>query len=177
LLGAGAGAAAAIGAGLVVRQTVIEQSTQSGGRSLDEIGFYSAQVGDFVSRHVDHARSEQFVFLGWATPLVALAGLFLLIRSRRYALATILGSERSSRSCSHSERARRSTRRSGTRSRRFASTCSGAPPAIASLCIAALFATPLRRAGARSSPRSRLPCSWSTCTHRSTASPRPAILE
>ncbi len=91
LLGAGAGAVAAIGAGLVVRQTVIEQSTQSGGRSLDEIGFYSAQVGDFVSRHVDHARSEQFVFLGWVTPLVALAGLLLLIRSRRYALATILG--------------------------------------------------------------------------------------
>jgi hypothetical protein len=90
-LGAGVGALAAIGAGLVVRQTVIEQSTQSGGRSLNEIGSYSAQVGDFLSRHVDHARSEQFVFLGWATPLVALAGLLLLIRSRRYALASILG--------------------------------------------------------------------------------------
>jgi hypothetical protein len=91
LLGAGAGAVAAIAAGLIVRKTVIEQSTQAGGRSLDEIGFYSAHVGDFVSRHVDHARSEQFVFLGWATPLVALAGLLLLIRSRRYALAAILG--------------------------------------------------------------------------------------
>jgi hypothetical protein len=89
--GAAAGAVAAIGAGLVVRQTVIEQSTQSGGRSLGEIGFYSARVGDFVSRHVDHARSEQFVFLGWVTPLVALTGLFLLMRSRRYALAGILG--------------------------------------------------------------------------------------
>jgi hypothetical protein len=90
-LGAGAAAVAAIGAGLVVRQTVIEQSTQSGGRSLDEISHYSARVGDFVSRHVDHSRSEQFVFLGWATPLVALAGLTLLIRARRYSLATILG--------------------------------------------------------------------------------------
>jgi hypothetical protein len=90
-LGAGAGALAAVGAGLVVRQTVIERSTQSGGRSLDEIAFYSAQVGDFVSREVDHGRSEQFVFLGWATPLVALAGLLLLIRARRYALAAILG--------------------------------------------------------------------------------------
>jgi hypothetical protein len=90
-LGAGAAAVAAIGAGLVVRQTVIEQSTQSGGRSLDEISHYSARVGDFVSRHVDHSRSEQFVFLGWATPLVALAGLILLIRARRYSLATILG--------------------------------------------------------------------------------------
>ena len=90
-LGAGAGALAAVGAGLIVRQTVIEQSTQSGGRSLDEIAFYSARVGDFFSRHVDHSRSEQFVFLGWATPLVALAGLLLLIRARRYSLAAILG--------------------------------------------------------------------------------------
>ena len=90
-LGAGAAAAAAIGAGLVVRQTVIEQSTQSGGRSLTEISHYSARVDDFVSRHVDHGRSEQFVFLGWATPLVALAGLILLIRARRYSLAAILG--------------------------------------------------------------------------------------
>jgi hypothetical protein len=90
-LGAGAGAIAAIGAGLVVRRTVIEQSTQSGGRSLGEISHYSARVGDFVSRHVDHSRSEQFVFLGWATPLVALTGLILLIRARRYSLAAILG--------------------------------------------------------------------------------------
>jgi hypothetical protein len=90
-LGAGAGALAAVGAGVVVRQTVIEQSTQSGGRSLGEIAFYSAHVGDFVSRHVDHSRSEQFVFLGWATPLVALVGLLVLIRARRYALAAILG--------------------------------------------------------------------------------------
>jgi hypothetical protein len=90
-LGAGAGALTAIGAGLIVRQTVIEQSTQSGGRSLDEISHYSARVGDFVSRHVDHSRSEQFVFLGWATPLVALAGLILLLRARRYSLAAILG--------------------------------------------------------------------------------------
>lgn len=90
-LGAGAGAVAAIGAGLIVRQTVIEQSTQSGGRSLAEISYYSAHAGDFVSRHVDHSRSEQFVFLGWATPLVALAGLILLMRARRYSLAAILG--------------------------------------------------------------------------------------
>jgi hypothetical protein len=90
-LGAGAGAVAAIGAGLVVRSTVIDQSTQSGGRSLDEVSGYSAQFGDLVSRHVDHSRSEQFVFLGWATPLIALAGLVLLVRARRYSLAAILG--------------------------------------------------------------------------------------
>jgi hypothetical protein len=90
-LGATAGAVAAVGAGLLVRETVIRHSTQSGGRSLGEIAVYSARVGDFVSRHVDHARSEQFVFLGWATPLVALAGLVFLLRARRFSLAAILG--------------------------------------------------------------------------------------
>src|SRR5204863_8700709 len=90
LAGAGAATLAAVAAGILVRQTVIKASTQSSGRSLGEISFYSARVGDFVSRHVDHARSEQFVFLGWATPLLALAGLVLLLRSRRFALAAVL---------------------------------------------------------------------------------------
>jgi hypothetical protein len=90
LLSAGVGVAAAIGAGLLVRNTVIERSTESTGRTLDEISYYSADVGDFFSRHVDHARSEQFVFLGWATPLVALAGLVLLIGLRRFALSALL---------------------------------------------------------------------------------------
>jgi hypothetical protein len=91
LVGASLGALAAVGAGVLVRQTVIKGSTQSGGRSLDEISAYSARVGDFLSRNVDHARSEQFVFLGWATPLIALLGLVLLLRARRFALAGILG--------------------------------------------------------------------------------------
>ena len=91
LLGAVGGAVAAVGAGALVRQLVIRHSTQAGGRSLDEISFYSARAGDFVSRHVDHSRSEQFVFLGWATPLVAILGLVLLLRARRYSLAAILG--------------------------------------------------------------------------------------
>jgi len=91
LIGAAVAAIAAVGAGVLVRQTVIKGSTQSGGRSLDEISIYSARVGDFVSRHVDHARSEQFVFLGWATPLVAVVGLVFLLRARRFALAAILG--------------------------------------------------------------------------------------
>ena len=89
--GAALATLAAIGGGILVRQTVIKGSTQSGGRSLGEISFYSARVGDFVSREVDHARSEQFVFLGWATPLIALAGLLLLLRHRRFALAAVLG--------------------------------------------------------------------------------------
>ncbi len=84
-------AAVAVGAGLLVRQTVIKGSTQAGGRSLDEVSQYSARWGDLLARHVDHARSEQFVFLGWATPLLALVGLGLLIAARRYGLAVALG--------------------------------------------------------------------------------------
>ena len=90
LAGAFAGTVAAVGAGLLVRETLIEGSTESGGRELAEITRYSANVGDFVSRHVGDGRSEQFVFLGWLTPLLALAGLVLLVRGRRYALAGLL---------------------------------------------------------------------------------------
>jgi hypothetical protein len=90
-IGGALGAVAAIGAGILVRQTVIVGSTESGGRSLDEVRVYSARWGDFLSRHVDHARSEQFVFLGWATPVVALVGLVLLVRARRYGIAAVLG--------------------------------------------------------------------------------------
>jgi hypothetical protein len=88
--GAAAGAVAAIGAGLLVRETLIKGSTESGGRKLAEITRYSANVGDLFSRHLEHGRSEQFVFLGWLTPLLALAGLVLLLRSRRYALGALL---------------------------------------------------------------------------------------
>jgi hypothetical protein len=90
VVGAVAGAVAAVGAGLLVRETLIKGSTEAGGRKLAEITRYSANVGDFLSRHPDHGRSEQFVFLGWLTPLLALAGLILLLRARRYALAALL---------------------------------------------------------------------------------------
>jgi hypothetical protein len=91
LAGAVAGAVAAVAAGLLVRETLIKGSTESGGRKLAEITRYSANAGDLVSRHLDHGRSEQFVYLGWATPLVAIAGLIVLVRARRYALAALLG--------------------------------------------------------------------------------------
>jgi hypothetical protein len=91
LAGSLAAAVLAVGAGALVRETVIKGSTQAGGRSLHEVSQYSARWGDFVSRHVDHARSEQFVFLGWATPLVALAGFALLVAGRRFGLAAVLG--------------------------------------------------------------------------------------
>src|SRR5712691_2490277 len=89
--GAGLAAVAAIGAGILVQQTVIAGSTQASGRSLKEVSAYSAGLGDFLARHVDHARSEQFVYLGWTTPLLAFVGLVLLIRARRFGFALVLG--------------------------------------------------------------------------------------
>ena len=90
LAGAVLGAVAAVGAGLLVRATLIKGSTEAGGRKLAEITRYSANAGDLVERHLDHGRSEQFIFLGWLTPLLALAGVILLLRRRRYALAALL---------------------------------------------------------------------------------------
>src|SRR5436189_105090 len=90
VIGAVAGALAAVGAGLLVRETLIRGSTEAGGRKLAEITRYSAHVGDLFSRHLDHGRSEQFTFLGWLAPLLALAGLILLVRARRYALGALL---------------------------------------------------------------------------------------
>jgi hypothetical protein len=80
---------AAAAAGLLVRQTTIVHSHLAGGRSLDAVDRYSASWGDFVHRR-EGLEPERFVFLGWLTPLAALAGLALLARSRR-GLAVVLG--------------------------------------------------------------------------------------
>ena len=61
----------------------------SGGRSLREVSHYSATGLDFVARHPRHGL-ESFVFLGWLTPLLALAGLVLLLGARRFGLAAAL---------------------------------------------------------------------------------------
>jgi len=90
VIGTVCGAVLAIGAGLLVRETLIKGSTEAGGRKLAEVTHYSAHVGDFLARDLDPGRSEQFVFLGWLTPLAALAGLVVLIAARRYALAAVL---------------------------------------------------------------------------------------
>ena len=58
------------------------------GRSFAQVERYSAEVADFVTRSVGSG-VEELVFVGWVTPLVALAGL-VAIRSRR-GLATLLG--------------------------------------------------------------------------------------
>lgn len=84
---AAAGAAAL--AGLLVQKVAIAGSISSGGRTLPEVDFYSAEWRDLLARHARHG-PESFVFLGWGTPLVALAGLVLLVVGRRRGLATLL---------------------------------------------------------------------------------------
>src|ERR671936_626415 len=72
--------ALAVGAALLVRKLAISGSFASGGRSLQEVAFYSADGLDFVTRHRRHGQ-ESFVFVGWLTPLLALAGLALVLRT------------------------------------------------------------------------------------------------
>jgi hypothetical protein len=84
-----AGAAAAAAAGVLVREVSINDSVNAGGRSLGEVRLYEARVSDFWTRHEAHG-SESFVYIGWATPFLALAGLVVLWRGRR-GLALVLG--------------------------------------------------------------------------------------
>ena len=84
---AGAGAAAAIAAGLLVDRWAVAGSIGTG-RSFAQVDRYSAELSDFVTRSVGSG-VEELVFVGWVTPLVALAGL-VAVRSRR-GLATLLG--------------------------------------------------------------------------------------
>jgi hypothetical protein len=80
----------AVGAGLFVYFLAIRVTTGAGGRSFAQVERYSAEGADFVSRDVRHG-IESFVFLGWATPLLALTGLAVLIFERRLRLALALG--------------------------------------------------------------------------------------
>jgi hypothetical protein len=85
-----AGVLAAIGAGLLVRSLAISGSVGGGGRKLSQVTHYSADWDGFVTRHSPHG-SERFVYLGWATLLVAALGLGLLVARRRYGLGAVLG--------------------------------------------------------------------------------------
>jgi hypothetical protein len=83
------GALAALAAGLLIRYTIISDSAEGGGRSLAEVGEYSAEWTDYVSRRA-LGGSEEFVFLGWLTPVLAVIGLTFLWRRAR-ALALLFG--------------------------------------------------------------------------------------
>jgi hypothetical protein len=84
-----AGALAAAGIGLAIRYTLIAGSPEESGRSLDEVRQYSAEWVDLVNRW--HApRSEEFAYLGWLVPVLAVAGVVVLARRQR-GLAILLG--------------------------------------------------------------------------------------
>jgi hypothetical protein len=88
LVAAAGAAALAVGAGLLVYLVSIRGSIGST-RSFAQVERYSAEVSDFFTRHSDW--SEDYVFLGWALPLLALAGLAVLVNERRNRLAVALG--------------------------------------------------------------------------------------
>jgi hypothetical protein len=90
LVAAVAAAVAAAAAGLLIQRVSIAGSVSAGGRSLADVGRYSANVVDFLARHPTHG-SERFVYLGLATPVLAFAGLRRLWQERRRALAWLLG--------------------------------------------------------------------------------------
>jgi hypothetical protein len=86
---AAAGAIAAVAAGVLVQQVSIKGSVNGTGRSLGEVETYQAHFSDFWTRHEVHG-SESFVYLGWATPVLALAGLAVLWRGGRRGVAALL---------------------------------------------------------------------------------------
>ena len=78
---AGVGVAAATAAAIAVQQVVVAGSVVGGGRRFAEVDHYSAELSDFVTRAVG-AGIEEFVFVGWLTPLLALVGLWA-VRGKR----------------------------------------------------------------------------------------------
>ena len=82
---AGAGAVAAIVAAVAVQQTVVAGSIAGNGRSFAQVRHYSAELSDLVTRGVG-AGIEEYVFLGWLTPALALLGLWAVRRERGLAL-------------------------------------------------------------------------------------------
>jgi hypothetical protein len=78
------------GVGLAIRYTLIRGSAEEGGRSLDEVREFSAEPLDLLSRwRLDGL--EEFVYVGWLTPVLAAVGVVLLWRSGRRGLAALLG--------------------------------------------------------------------------------------
>jgi hypothetical protein len=83
---AASGIAVALVAGLLVDRWAVAGSIGTG-RSFVQVERYSAELSDFVTRAIGSG-SEELVFIGWLTPLLAIAGL-VAIRHRR-GLALVL---------------------------------------------------------------------------------------
>jgi hypothetical protein len=89
-LWAGAGLLAAVGAGLAIHFAIVRRSAESEGRSLQEVGEFSADLWDLLSRW-QPAEPERFVYLGWLVPVAAVVGAVLLWRAGQRALTAVLG--------------------------------------------------------------------------------------
>jgi hypothetical protein len=87
---AAAGLAAAVGVGLAIHLTIVRDSIEGGGRSLQEVGEFSASWPDLLSRWRP-SEPERFVYAGWLLPVLAAVGAVVVWRSRRRALALVLG--------------------------------------------------------------------------------------
>ena len=75
--------------GIALRQTVIAGSLASTGRAIDQIEMFQAGWLDLVSRFRQHGL-EEFVYVGWLTPIAAAVGMAVLWRRHR-GLALVLG--------------------------------------------------------------------------------------
>ena len=82
---AAAGAVVAAVAAVTVQQVVVAGSIASGGRSFGQVRHYSAELSDLFTRGVG-VGIEEYVFLGWLTPILALVGLWAIRRRRGLAL-------------------------------------------------------------------------------------------
>ena len=78
----------ATAAGVLVYVVAVRDSVGSS-RSFSQVERYSAEASDFLARGADW--SEDYVFLGWALPLLAAAGVAVLLREDRARLAAVLG--------------------------------------------------------------------------------------
>jgi hypothetical protein len=83
------GVVASAAAGLALRYTVVEGSRLADRRSLSSVDAYSAEALDFLNRF-HTAPSEELVYLGWLTLVLAVTGLAVLVRARR-GLGILLG--------------------------------------------------------------------------------------
>jgi hypothetical protein len=82
------GALLAVGAGFLVNELVISDSTESGGRPLSEVETFQASWSDFLDRTRERGL-EDFVYLGWLLPVLGLAGFVVLARRQPW-LAALL---------------------------------------------------------------------------------------
>jgi len=80
---------AAAAVGLTVRYTLIAGSACRNRRSLADVRKFQAEWADLFNRW-HRPGSEEFVYFGWLTPVLAVVGLVVLWRGRRW-LAVVLG--------------------------------------------------------------------------------------